>query len=263
MNALQLTRHTGNHYCRRCEGLAFESSLKLPACPKCGGFLRLHNLGIQTGHGSSDELRMYCECCSADGDGDGFPLSAAELQLLGYQLPNASSALEDLERAFGFIELVGTVTSSNTAISADLMSAARALKRAIEGIESLGPLQVQQHLDECEVLAHKLEIYRAEADKRLLAKELSTKVYFLSDSNAATVKIGFSKDVDSRIIALQTSNTNPLVLLGSIPGGRVTERVLHAKFRRFRIKGEWFTAAPELLQYIEAACAKQALLETL
>jgi hypothetical protein len=45
------------------------------------------------------------------------------------------------------------------------------------------------------------------------------------------------------LAALQTGNSNPLRLLGHLPGSELHENRLHRHFSQFRIKGEWFLNA--------------------
>jgi hypothetical protein len=65
------------------------------------------------------------------------------------------------------------------------------------------------------------------------------------------IKIGFSARATVRVRGLQTASADPISLLGVMPGSRAVERSLHEKFRALHIRGEWFRAAPRLLQYIE------------
>lgn len=63
-------------------------------------------------------------------------------------------------------------------------------------------------------------------------------VYFIS--NQQYVKIGFSKNVESRMSSLQTASPTKLTLLFSIDGDTYTESKLHEYFKDFRMEGEWF-----------------------
>lgn len=73
-------------------------------------------------------------------------------------------------------------------------------------------------------------------------------VYFVRAGEA--IKIGFSTNTPSRIASLQTSNAEQLELLGSIPGTPEDERELHERFCHFRIRGEWFRDADEIVDYV-------------
>lgn len=86
------------------------------------------------------------------------------------------------------------------------------------------------------------------AMERDLAERDGACVYFAQADDR--VKIGWSKQVASRIAQLQTGCPSPLKLLGVIPGARGLERQLHERFAGLRLTGEWFRAAPELLDHI-------------
>lgn len=75
-------------------------------------------------------------------------------------------------------------------------------------------------------------------------------VYFVSDGSA--IKIGKAKDPKSRVTGMNTGASSKLEILGVVPGGYEKERKLHETFSRHRLRGEWFSPAPELLDYISA-----------
>ena len=78
----------------------------------------------------------------------------------------------------------------------------------------------------------------------------NTFVYLISETrnngqSSGPVKIGFARDPVSRLKSLQTGSSRPLVLLLTIgpmsPNqAENVERLLHRKFRRWFIRGEWF-----------------------
>lgn len=66
------------------------------------------------------------------------------------------------------------------------------------------------------------------------------------------VKIGITNKLRSRMSQLQNGNPEVLRLIGLIPRGtREMEAHLHAMFDCFRIRGEWFSPAPEVIEYAE------------
>lgn len=73
-------------------------------------------------------------------------------------------------------------------------------------------------------------------------------VYFLRDG--AMVKIGSSTTVRKRIESLNGAHHRKLELLATIPGGRKRELALHKKFKRYRVRGEWFHFAAPIIAYI-------------
>lgn len=74
-------------------------------------------------------------------------------------------------------------------------------------------------------------------------------VYFIRAGDA--IKIGFSQSPNARKNELQTGNPEKLQILAIVPTSVLQEHEAHAQFDELRIRGEWFQATPELLQYIE------------
>jgi len=67
------------------------------------------------------------------------------------------------------------------------------------------------------------------------------------------VKIGFSKDFRKRRRGLEQGLPRALDIYLVIPGGSFeTERELHVRFARYRLRGEWFFFDGELAEWIEA-----------
>jgi hypothetical protein len=86
-------------------------------------------------------------------------------------------------------------------------------------------------------------------------------VYFMLDKTAGSVKIGTSVDPKKRQKALQTGSTEPLILLGTIEGGRHVERDLHKRFHEYRIRGEWFKWI-EISQSVYELLGKSMVVQT-
>jgi Meiotically up-regulated gene 113 len=80
------------------------------------------------------------------------------------------------------------------------------------------------------------------------ARKSPQAIYFVRCREA--IKIGLTRDVPWRIANLQSAQPEPLELLLAVTGGRRAEAALHERFAHLRIRGEWFTAAPELLAFI-------------
>jgi hypothetical protein len=81
-------------------------------------------------------------------------------------------------------------------------------------------------------------------------------VYFIRGGDA--IKIGFSKEPPSRLPDLQVANPEKLDLIGAVRGTRKDERELHQMFCHLEIRGEWFRAELELIEYINSALADEA-----
>lgn len=84
-----------------------------------------------------------------------------------------------------------------------------------------------------------------------LAARDGSSVYFASAGSR--IKIGWSKQVGTRIAQLQTGNPDPIKLLGTVPGGRAKEGQIQRQFAHARVHGEWFEATPDLLEFIGSA----------
>lgn len=87
-----------------------------------------------------------------------------------------------------------------------------------------------------------------EAMDRAVCERTGSRVYFAQAGDR--IKIGWSRNVATRIATLQTANADPLHLLATVPGARSLERQLHERFAAARLSGEWFEATPDLLAYI-------------
>lgn len=74
-------------------------------------------------------------------------------------------------------------------------------------------------------------------------------VYFVRVGDR--IKIGYSTRPTRRLLALQTANPGKLEILGTMWATRDREREIHRQFKRLHVRGEWFMARSDLLQYIE------------
>ncbi len=79
--------------------------------------------------------------------------------------------------------------------------------------------------------------------------------YFVSDGRA--IKIGKAKDIDQRLLELQTGNSQLLKLLSYIPctshdGMSAEERRSHNYFMKYHLLGEWYSPSEEqVYEYCE------------
>lgn len=71
-------------------------------------------------------------------------------------------------------------------------------------------------------------------------------VYFIQVGAGGSIKIGWAKNPDTRMRALQTAHPARLRFLGVIPGTKARERELHERFAHARMQGEWFKRRPIL-----------------
>lgn len=91
------------------------------------------------------------------------------------------------------------------------------------------------------------------ANEAALADHMRTTgsvVYFVTPIRSRRVKIGTSTDFPSRLKAIQATNHVPLSVLLLMPGDIGTEGQLHQRFRKYRVRGEWFTLSDEIKTFI-------------
>ena len=96
-------------------------------------------------------------------------------------------------------------------------------------------------------------------------------VYFITfedeefRSKIPAIKIGSTYDIDKRMKSLSTGSPMPLMLIGFLvhKSHSHLEAKLQYEFRRFRMKGEWFMASPELLENIKKLDPKFSILDDL
>lgn len=75
-------------------------------------------------------------------------------------------------------------------------------------------------------------------------------IYFIQNAVNKAIKIGFSQDVDKRLVQLRCATPDELALIGVIPGSMSDEKALHQQFKRYRLSGEWFSPKENLLKEI-------------
>jgi hypothetical protein len=69
---------------------------------------------------------------------------------------------------------------------------------------------------------------------------------------ASFIKIGISRRIGYRLREIASNLPAPLTLHGVMLGASgIDEFDLHRKFKAHRLNGEWFAAAPEILEFIE------------
>lgn len=75
-----------------------------------------------------------------------------------------------------------------------------------------------------------------------------TFVYFILATVSGMIKIGRADDPKRRFCVLQTGSAEVLELLGTVPdtSGGLLEKTLHRRFRKLRVRGEWFRDDPAI-----------------
>lgn len=79
-------------------------------------------------------------------------------------------------------------------------------------------------------------------------------VYMISGIGLNAVKIGYAKDINSRLGTLQTSNPVDLKTIARFSvEGPMAEKKLHVLIEDFRIRGEWFSPRAAILAALRIA----------
>lgn len=78
-------------------------------------------------------------------------------------------------------------------------------------------------------------------------------VYLITHSDHSRVKIGFAKNVSRRLANLQNATFLDLVIFDAYPGTMFDERILHKRFWKDRVRGEWFKFSAEIFDFAEEA----------
>jgi len=77
-------------------------------------------------------------------------------------------------------------------------------------------------------------------------------IYFAQVDGRGPIKIGFSIKVNSRLASLRIGTAKDLRLLRTMDGTPRHERELHARFHKYRIRGEWFRFTGELRDFVQS-----------
>jgi len=76
-------------------------------------------------------------------------------------------------------------------------------------------------------------------------------IYFFECETTREIKVGItSGKVEKRMASVQTARGHKISVLATIPGTTKLERALHERFAHCRLKGEWFSPHPDILEYI-------------
>lgn len=130
-----------------------------------------------------------------------------------------------------------------------LREAIRDAQRAIGTIERIAARRADRHASK---IAGLLSDRRDEAMRVIQESHgFADSIYVVLRRDTNEVKIGISRNVPSRVAALQNASGAPLELLVSFPGDLATERDIHRRFSEHRRGGEWFTYAHEVRAWVE------------
>ncbi len=91
-------------------------------------------------------------------------------------------------------------------------------------------------------------------------RAVTGRIYFVGSADfTGPVKIGWTRDLDRRLSAIQCGNPVRLAVWASIPGELLEELSLHASFSESRTRedGEWYNQTQRLL-WLLALCGCEA-----
>lgn len=140
----------------------------------------------------------------------------------------------------------------------DVQCAGSRNEAQIPGTASEGDAAVQRLRDEGAYEAEMPKGAGVVIDTQRVRTQLimaSGHIYFIEAVGLAAIKVGWAKrSVQRRLSQLQIGCPVELRLLFSMVGAPLHERLLHHRFKAFRLRGEWFRADFELRRYIEDLC---------
>lgn len=96
------------------------------------------------------------------------------------------------------------------------------------------------------------------AETRSEPREINPNCVYFVECNGH-IKIGVtSMPIEKRLGTLSTGSAGKMTVLATIKNASASvEHALHERFAKYRVRREWFTAAPEILAYIEKIKAKE------
>ena len=71
--------------------------------------------------------------------------------------------------------------------------------------------------------------------------------YVIYNHTNSCIKVGYTNNLTQRFSNIQNGNSEKLSVILTFQGGLSTEKALHSKLRRYRIRGEWFAYNNEVL----------------
>lgn len=74
-------------------------------------------------------------------------------------------------------------------------------------------------------------------------------VYFMV--SGSKMKVGYTRNLLTRISHLNSGSGEPVDCLGFIPGGRELEKTIHRALRPWRAHGEWFHLNESIYAYAQ------------
>lgn len=117
------------------------------------------------------------------------------------------------------------------------------------GVSEPSREQVAAIAQECAVLTGNLRAWQTTGRMPKPKSARIGMVYFLANEENF-IKIGFTTDVRRRLTTLQVGSASHQRLLGTMVGTSRMEGDIKHRFRRLRVRGEWFRPEKLLLDFI-------------
>lgn len=144
------------------------------------------------------------------------------------------------------------------------------------GLERLLKHKVLEHGRDCLIVPRFLEAQEASMSPNARQKESrlrrrdeiragldpnarATVIYFIQSEHGGPIKIGRAEDLARRLVGMQVSRPDKLVVLAHAPGTVADERALHQRFAFCREKGEWFRPVPELMSLVREVAERGSM----
>lgn len=84
-------------------------------------------------------------------------------------------------------------------------------------------------------------------------------LYFIQSGTGGPVKIGYTKQLATRLKAIHKMNGGSVRFLGALAGTLEDEKRFHEKYASDRLHGEWFRLSPEILLFLCGAGMKPTI----
>lgn len=73
-------------------------------------------------------------------------------------------------------------------------------------------------------------------------------IYFIQQEISKAIKIGTTEqDITKRLRTIQTGSSEKLILRGVTHGGEREEQILHIRYKKYRLHGEWFQLSEDVI----------------
>ena len=84
-------------------------------------------------------------------------------------------------------------------------------------------------------------------------------VYVVQFGTGRPIKVGSTVNLGARLSKMSIDHYEPVEMLYLHRGGFKEERAIHKRFARYRLRGEWYSPAPEVIEWCEAECEQQSV----